>query len=353
MREVLTAALASPEFLYLTGPESPAGGVRALDPFEMAPRLSYFLWSAPPDAALTADAASGRLLTESGLQRAVTRMLADPRSRELAENFAVQWLRLDQLYTAKPDPTQFPSFYFGQDGKRTLHAPMLVEALLLFGTVMVENRSVLDFVDPDYTWVNLKMVEHYGLEASSAAKIRALGLRTDLADDLKSQRMHNVWWRTQLPDRSRGGFLTMAGPLTVTSLPLRTSPVKRGAWLLETIFNRPPQEPKVAFVLDEDDAGGEPERAATVRGTPGSGRVLFLPHPTRPAGLRDGALRSRGGVADQGRRSARRCPGGVEWSGFRRTRRFQGGADDESGGIRPRIHRASSRLRAGAEAGTL
>jgi hypothetical protein len=74
------------------------------------------------------------------------------------------------------------------------------------------------------------------------------------SDDLKDQRLNNVWWRTKLPDKTRGGYLTMAGPLTVTSLPLRTSPVKRGAWLLETIFNRPPQEPKVAFVLKEDDA---------------------------------------------------------------------------------------------------
>jgi hypothetical protein len=253
MRDVLTAALASPEFLYLTGPKTPSDGVRPLDPYEMATRMSYFLWSAPPDASLTGDALAGRLQTNAGLQEAVTRMLADSRSQELAENFAVQWLRLDQLYTAKPDTKQFPAFYYGQNGKRTLHAPMLVEALLLFETVLIENRSILDFIDPGFTWVNLRMVKHYGLEASNAAKIRALGLRMGLSDDLKDQRMNNVWWRTTLRDKTRGGFPFMAGPLTVTSLPLRTSPVKRGAWLLETIFNRPPQEPKIAFVLDEDD----------------------------------------------------------------------------------------------------
>lgn len=253
MRETLTAALASPEFLYFTGPKAEKEGVRALDPFELASRLSYFLWSAPPDDWLLQAALSGKLATPTGLEEEVTRMLADARSRELAESFAVQWLRLDQLYTAKPDPKLFPKFYSGQAGKRTLHSPMLVEALLLFETVLTENRSVLDFIDPGYTWVNLKLVRHYGLESVSAAKIKALGLTLNTSDDLKSERLNNIWWRTALPDKNRGGFPFMAGPLTVTSLPLRTSPVKRGAWLLETVFNRPPQEPKIAFVLDGDD----------------------------------------------------------------------------------------------------
>jgi hypothetical protein len=84
-------------------------------------------------------------------------MLRDPRVRELAESFAVQWMRLDQLYTAKPDPQLFRGFYYGQQGKRTLHGPMLVEALLLFDTVLVEGRSVLDFVNADYTWLSRQL----------------------------------------------------------------------------------------------------------------------------------------------------------------------------------------------------
>lgn len=253
MRVTLTASLASPEFLYFAGPGGGSDAVRPLDNFELASRLSYFLWSAPPDLELAEAALNGTLIDPQVLSAQTARLMKDSRIRELAESFAVQWLRLDQLYTAKPDPDLFRSFYFGQAGKRTLHGSFMVEALLLFYTVMVEDRSILDFIDAEYTWVNLRLASHYGLTAACAAQIEQLGLRDDLKDDLKSEQMHAVWWRATLPDRTRGGFSTMAGPLTVTSLPIRTSPVKRGAWLLETLFNRPPQEPKIAFVLDEDD----------------------------------------------------------------------------------------------------
>jgi hypothetical protein len=236
--------------------------------------MAYFLWSSLPDDELLAAALNGGLGTSRGIEQQVTRMIRDPRVRELEESFAVQWLRLDQLYTAKPDPKLFPAFYYGQNGKRTLHAPMLVEALLLFETVLVENRSIMDFIDPGYTWVNLKLVKLYGLESICADHIKALGLRMNSSDDLKDQRMNNVWWRTKLPDKTRGGFMTMAGPLTVTSLPLRTSPVKRGAWILETVLNRPPQEPKVAFVLKDDDQ----QAVATM-----SVRQRFEAHRSQPA----------------------------------------------------------------------
>jgi hypothetical protein len=200
------------------------------------------------------------------------RMLRDPRVRELAESFAVQWMRLDQLYTAKPDPQLFRGFYYGQQGKRTLHGPMLVEALLLFDTVLVEGRSVLDFVNADYTWLNRQLAKLYGLETACAAPLAKLPPAS--TDELKNLRANSAWVRVPLPDRTRGGFVTMAGPLTVTSLPFRTSPVKRGAWLLETIFNRPPQEPKIAFVLKDA------EKAST---TAQSVRQKFEQHRSEPA----------------------------------------------------------------------
>ena len=272
MKEAIAAALASPDFLYLAEPVTGRAAVRALDDNEFANRLAYFLWSAPPDEALRAATAAGRLRDPAGRATEMRRMLGDPRVRELAESFAVQWLRLDQLYTAKPDPQLFRGFYYGQQGKRTLHGPMLVEALLLFETVLTEDRSVLDFVNADYTWLNRQMAKLYGLETACAAPLAKLPPAS--ADELKNLRANSAWVRAPLPDRTRGGFITMAGPLTVTSLPFRTSPVKRGAWLLETVFNRPPQEPKIAFVLKDA------EKTST---TAQSVRQKFEQHRDQPA----------------------------------------------------------------------
>jgi hypothetical protein len=241
--------------------------VRALDDYELAARLSYFLWSSMPDAELLAAAARGELRDPARLEAQTRRMLRDVKARELSESFAVQWLRLDQLYTAKPDRELFKAFYSGPQGKSTAHGPMLLEALLLFETVLVEDRSVLDFIGANYTWLNPQLLKLYGLDAlepSTAAHgdpaPAAVGTR-ELKEAAKSAA--NTWTRRTLPDGRRGGFLTMAGPLTVTSLPFRTSPVKRGAWLLETVFNRPPVEPKVAFALKDD--AKEMKHTASVR----------------------------------------------------------------------------------------
>jgi len=253
MKAAVAASLASPEFLYLTGPKAEGEAkVRALDDWELASRLSYFLWSAPPDEDLTKAAQDGTL--RGMLDDRLDAMLNNPKAKELSESFAVQWLRLDQLYTARPDPDKFKGFYFGDRGKLTLHSSFLVEALLLFETVMLQDLSVLNFIDSDFTWLNLRMARHYGLSDTVLPVAQRLKLDIATKNDLKEARANTFWMKTRLPDKRRGGFLTMAGPLTVTSLPLRTSPVKRGAWLLETIFNRPPQEPKIAFVLKDDDA---------------------------------------------------------------------------------------------------
>ena len=271
MRAALGVALASPDFLYLAEAAQKGRAVRPITDHELANRLAYFLWAAPPDDDLRAAADEGRLRDEVVPQ--TRRMLSDPRVRELGESFAAQWLRLDQLFTAKPDPKLFKGFYSGQQGKITLHSPMLVEALLLFETVLVEDRSILDFVNADYTWLNPQLARLYGLEATLPAG--ALVKRPGDDSTLVTAKSNSAWWRVALPEKTRGGFITMGGPLTVTSLPFRTSPVKRGAWLLETIFNRPPQEPKIAFVLKDAE---KPSAAAQ-----SSVRQKFELHRSDPA----------------------------------------------------------------------
>ncbi len=270
MKLAVQAVLASPGFLFheMNGVPGEGAKVTRLEDFELASRLSYFLWSSLPDAELLAAAKAGKLGADPAeLERQARRMLRDPRAKELSESFATQWLRLDQLYTSKPDRDLFQSFYSGPQGKTTLHASALLEPLLLFETVMVEDRSILEFIDPGYTWLNRQMADLYGLGGAAEEQIRAItgepgdGNEATTAAAAADQGNREVrrnrnegaeWYRITLPDANRGGFLTMSGPLTVTSLPFRTSPVKRGAWLLETIFNRPPTEPKEAFVIEND-----------------------------------------------------------------------------------------------------
>ena len=133
--------------------------ISKLEDFELANRLAYFLWSSLPDAELMTAAESGRLSSDPAeLERQVRRMLRDPRSKELSESFATQWLRLDQLYASKPDPDLFAAYYSGPQGKSTLHASALIEPLLLFETVLVEDRSILDLVDPGWSWLNGPMI---------------------------------------------------------------------------------------------------------------------------------------------------------------------------------------------------
>jgi mono/diheme cytochrome c family protein len=264
MKAALAAALTSPEFLYITEAGTGRGSVKPLADHELATRLAYFLWSAPPDDELL----SAGLSDPAVLEAQTRRLMSDPRARELSESFATQWLRLDQLMTAKPDPKLFKGFYSGPQGKVTLHGSMLVEALLLFETVLVEDRSILDLLAADYTWLNARLAKLYDID------VAALAGKTVDSNVLIDAKQNAQWLRVALKDQRRGGYMTMAGPLTVTSLPLRTSPVKRGAWLLETLFNRPPQEPKIAFALKD-----EPQS----RAAPQTVRERFEQHRDKPA----------------------------------------------------------------------
>jgi hypothetical protein len=249
MKRAVAAVLASPAFLYVEANGIPGSkNVVPLEDAELATRLALFLWSSTPDDELLHLAKTGTLHDPIVLEAQTRRMLRDPKSRELSESFATQWLRLDQLYTSKPDRDLFKAFYSGPQGKSTLHGSMLTEALLLFETVHVEDRSILDFIAADYTWLNSSLGKLYGLDATHD---QAEPAQQDTTREVKKE-VTGGWQRVSLTDARRGGFLTMAAPMTITSLPFRTSPVKRGAWLLETVFNRPPTEPKVAFAIEND-----------------------------------------------------------------------------------------------------
>jgi len=223
----LKAVLISPHFLFLVEPEPEKDGVHELPDFPLASRLSYFLWASMPDEELFALATAGRLREENVLREQVWRMLRDPRSHGLAESFVSQWLGLGALGdTVRPDPQRFPEF------DETLAEAMRQEPIWFFDNLLREGRSLLELLDADYTFVNERLAQHYSIEG-----IRGAGMR-----------------RVQLTDKNRGGVLGMAGVLTVTSFPLRTSPVLRGKWVLEDLLGaRVPPPPPNAGVLPKDD----------------------------------------------------------------------------------------------------
>jgi mono/diheme cytochrome c family protein len=216
----LTALLVSPHFLFRverdrTGPGADPKGASAVGDFELASRLSYFLWSTMPDDELFERARAGKLRDPKELEAQVERMLADPKSRELAENFAIQWLQLRRLEAHQPDAGKFPAV------TEKLRDAMRQEAEGLFDEVLRQDRSILALIDADFTYLNEPLARHYGIEGVKGEEMRRVGLR----------------------DERRGGVLTMAAILMVTSNPTRTSPVKRGKWVLETILGTPPPPP--------------------------------------------------------------------------------------------------------------
>jgi cytochrome c553 len=228
VRLSLKGVLISPSFLFRVEQDRApdANGAYRLDDYEIASRLSYFLWSSMPDDELFEAAKQGRLKDQAEIDKQVARMLKDPRSRALVENFASQWLQLRKLNYIEPDPAKFPEF------TKELRKALYDEVAAYFENVMREDRSVLDFLDSDYAFLNDKLAKHYGLPAVPGANLR----------------------KVALPDHTRGGVLTMGGVLAITSLPNRTSPVKRGKWVLEQLLgDPPPPPPPVVPSLEKQD----------------------------------------------------------------------------------------------------
>jgi mono/diheme cytochrome c family protein len=217
----MQAALCSPKFLFRveTDERPDALDVRPLDEFQLASRLSYFLWSSMPDDELLDLADRGQL--SASLESEVRRMLADPRADSLVTSFVMQWLQLKRIEFISPDGGLFPAF------DNALRTAMMRETELFVGSVFREDRSVLELIDADSTFVNAPLAKHYGLEE---AYRQAGGTGRDFR-------------RVATADRTRGGLVAQAGILTATSNPTRTSPVKRGRWVLEQLLGEPPPPP--------------------------------------------------------------------------------------------------------------
>lgn len=238
----LTAVLVSPQFLFLVEPDGIKEN-RPLTDYELATRLSYFLWSTMPDDQLMEVASRGALRDE--LNQQVARMLADSKSQALVESFTGQWLQLRNFKTVHPDPQLFADF------DDSLKEAMQGETEAVFAHILRDNRSVMEILDSNYTFLNESLAQHYGIEHVEGPELR----------------------KVELLDGERGGVLTHASILTLTSNPNRTSPVKRGQWILQQILGTPPPPPPPDVVkLDESseasDAASLRERMELHRANP-------------------------------------------------------------------------------------
>ena len=228
---MLKAVLVSPQFLFITPATESAPGrtIVPLDDYQLASRLSYLLWATRPDAELADLADRGTLHEPAILQAQVQRLLLDPRSRALFDGFGAQWLGVGELAGKTFDPVKFPQM------TGELRSAMYDEARLFFDSIVRENRSVVGFVDSDYTFLNETLAKIYGLEKT----VTGPAMR-----------------RVQLTDANRGGILGMPGILATTSFPHRTSAVKRGVWVLEQVLGEhvPPAPPNVPALEKQNNA---------------------------------------------------------------------------------------------------
>jgi hypothetical protein len=231
LKRALKGVLISPSFLFLVETAPETKGVYRLGDYELASHLSYFLWASMPDDELLQLAAKGQLRDENVLRAQARRMLRDNRARSLSEGFATQWLGIRPLgATIRPDARIFPEF------TDELAAAMREETVLFIDAILREDRSVMEILSADYTYVNEPLAAHYKIEGVKGLEMR----------------------RVKLDDPLRGGVLGQASILTVTSFPHRTSPVLRGRWILEELLGAdvPPPPPDVP-VINEGKKGAK------------------------------------------------------------------------------------------------
>jgi hypothetical protein len=221
LERALAGVLVSPQFLFRLERDpaaAPAGTAYALSDFELATRLAFFVWSSLPDDELIEQAARGRLREPGELERQVRRLLADPRADNLATNFAAQWLHLRALDAVAPDQRLFIDF------DDNLRRALRTETELFFASVLREDRSALDLLGADYTFLNERLARHYGVPHVFGSRFRRVSF-------------------AGAAPRERGGLLRQGSVLTVTSYATRTSPVIRGKWILDNLLGTPPPPP--------------------------------------------------------------------------------------------------------------
>ncbi len=240
VRTALEGMLASPHFVFRfeepSGTSTSGGAYRVAD-VDLASRLSYFLWGTPPDEELMRVAREGRLSESNALKQQVLRMLADPRSFALATRFAAQWLRLSDLEKMHPNVRTYPDYH------DRLKRSMYRETELFFDSLVREDRSVLELLSADYTFVDERLAKHYGIE-------NVLG---------------NEFRRVAYPDEDRRGILGHGSVLTLTSHASRTSPVLRGKWIMEVLLGSPPPPPPPNVPELEETGDVEGGRLLSVR----------------------------------------------------------------------------------------
>ncbi len=228
LQTALEAVLVSPYFLFrveLDPDPSKPQLTRPLNDYELASRLSYFLWNSMPDDELASLCDRGALRKDGNLESQTRRMLKDPKIQGLVDNFGGQWLQTRRLAAATPDKSAYPQF------DDSLRADMKTETETFFAHVASDDRSILDFIDAEYTWANGRLAKFYGISGVEG-------------DDFR---------RVSLAGAHRSGVFTQASILTITSNPSRTSPVKRGKWVLETLLGAaPPPPPADVPPLAED-----------------------------------------------------------------------------------------------------
>ena len=318
IEQIVAAVLVSPQFLYrsIRGPKGVTPDTEfALTDLELASRLSFFLWNTGPDEELLTLAAANGLTRPGAMEKQVRRMLADPRASSLVTSFAMKWLNLTNLDQVVPDPKLFPGF------DEQLRHDFSTEAEAFIGSIFSDDRSVLELLTADYTFLNERLARHYGISGVTGAQFRKVTLARHESRE------------------ARFGLLGKAAVLLRTSYGDRTSPVLRGAWVLDKLMGTPPTPPPPDTATDLSQKAGEQPKTVRARLEQHRDKASCrMCHGViDPTGLALGKFRRDRAMADDGQPGERsdRCQhGAADRSRDQRCRGTQGATGRAPGSVR-------------------